>query len=332
MTNPKILISEAMAGPSLDDLEAEFSVIREPDLWKDPEGLAAALHGCHALIVRNQTNVTSNLLAEAPSLKVIGRAGAGLDNIDVRAATEAGIVVASTPDQNSVSVAELVLAMMLALARKILPADANVRKGGWDRQRFTGIELYGKTLGIVGLGRIGFLTASRARSFGMNILAHDEFLSPDAATVVETHAELTGLDELLERSDFISCHLPLNAETRGFFDYARFSRMRPGAFFLNLSRGEVVDEAGLVRALQEGRISGAGLDVREKEPPEISPLTEMDNVILTPHIAAFTVEGQERVIRAVCADVAAVLRGRAARNFVNFARPGNSLSVRPVFS
>jgi D-3-phosphoglycerate dehydrogenase len=259
--------------------------------------------------------VNADLLSAATKLEVIGRAGAGLDNIELPAATAKGIVVVSTPDQNSLSVAELAIGMMLGLARKIPAANQHAHGGGWERQRFVGTELYGKNFGVVGLGRIGFLTALRARALGMNILAHDNYISPDAVAVAETRAEL------LAQSDFVSCHMPLTPETKHFFNYDRFCRMKPSAFFLNLARGEVVDENGLIRALQEKKIAGAGLDVREQEPPAPSALAGMDNVILTPHIAAFTREAQDRVMAAVCQDVTAVLEGRAPKNFVNFQKP-----------
>ena len=316
-----ILVTENIAGRAMDELKARFAVRLEPDLWKSPDKIKSALPGCRALMVRNQTRVNSDLLAAGPQLKVIGRAGTGLDNIEVPAASTRGIVIASTPDQNSISVAELTLGMMLALARKILAANESTHGGGWERQRFAGTELYGKHFGVVGLGRIGLLTALRARALGMHILAHDNYLSPDSVAVAETHAQLMELDALLAQSDFVSCHLPLTSETRRLFHYERFCRMKPTAFFLNLARGEVVDEAGLVRALQEKRIAGAGLDVREQEPPAPSALAGMENVILTPHIAAFTREAQDRVVAAVCQDVAAVLEGRGAKNFVNFSKP-----------
>jgi D-3-phosphoglycerate dehydrogenase len=323
----KILITENIGGRWVDELKSRFTVLIEPDAWKSPDRIKALLPACRALIVRNQTRVNADLLAVASRLQIIGRAGAGLDNIDVPAATARGVVVVSTPDQNSVSVAELTLGLMLALARKIPAANAHTHGGGWDRQRFVGTELYGKKFGVVGLGRIGFLTALRARALGMNILAHDDYLSPDAVTSVETHAQLVGLDELLSQADFVSCHVPLTPETRCFFNYDRFCRMKTTACFLNLARGEVVDESGLIRALQEGKIAGAALDVREKEPPEASALAGMENVILMPHIAAFTREAQDRVLAAVCQDVAAILEGRAARNFVNFAKPRINVPV-----
>ena len=317
----KILITEKIAGHWIEELKRSFSVTVESDLWKFPDKLGSVLPGYEALIVRNQTQVDARLLSMAVDLKIIGRAGAGLDNIDVPAATAKGIVVVSTPDQNSISVAELAVGMMIGLARKIPAANQHAHGGGWERQRFVGTELYGKNFGVVGLGRIGFLTATRACALGMNILAHDNYISPDAVAVAETHAELLSLNELLAQADFVSCHVPLTPETRHFFNYERFCRMKPSAFFLNLARGEVVEEAGLIRALQEKKLAGAGLDVREQEPAPAGPLSGMDNVILTPHIAAFTREAQDRVLAAVCQDLTAVLEGRAPKNFVNFPKP-----------
>ena len=317
----EILITENVGARWIDELKKKFAVALEPELWKSPDKIKAMLPGCRALIVRNQTRVNADLLSAATTLEVIGRAGAGLDNIELPAATAKGIVVVSTPDQNSISVAELAIGMMLGLARKIPAANQHAHGGGWERQRFVGTELYGKNFGVVGLGRIGFLTALRARALGMNILAHDNYISPDAVAVAETRAELLGLNELLAQSDFISCHMPLTPETKHFFSFEKFCRMKPSAFFLNLARGEVVDEDGLIRALQEKKIAGAGLDVREQEPPAPSALAGMDNVILTPHIAAFTREAQDRVMAAVCQDVTAVLEGRAPKNFVNFPKP-----------
>jgi len=317
----EILITENIGGRWVEELKARFAVVVEPELWKSPEKIKALLPEVRALIVRNQTRVNADLLLTARKLEVVGRAGAGLDNIDLPAATAKGVVVVSTPDQNSISVAELTLGMMLALARKIPQANQSTHGGGWERQKFMGTELYGKNFGVVGLGRIGFLTATRARAFGMNILAHDTYVSPDAVSVAETRAQLMDLKSLLAQSDFVSCHMPLTSETKHFFNYERFCAMKPTAFFLNLARGEVVDESGLIRALQEKKLAGAGLDVREQEPPAASALAGMENVILTPHIAAFTREAQERVVAAVCQDVTAVLNGGAAKNFVNFPKP-----------
>lgn len=317
-----ILVSEVVAGREMDALKSSFNVTYEPELFKDPQRLRDILPKYKALIVRNQTQVIAELIGAGKNLLVIGRAGVGLDNVDHQAASAAGIVVTFAPEQNSISVAELALGLMLSLARMIPAADRSTKGGGWDRKRFTGTELFGKTVGIVGLGRIGFLTAMRARAFGMDVLAHDAWVNPDAFTVTETRATLVTLPELLKRSDFISVHIPETPETINLFDDERFAHMKSTAFFINTSRGKVVDEKALVRALIERRIAGAGLDVRVKEPPEAGPLSEMDNVILTPHVAAFTEEGQDRVVTCVCRDVAAVLRGEAAKNFFNFPKPG----------
>lgn len=316
-----ILVSEQIAGPALEDLRRRYDVCFDPGLWRDPDVLADRVAGCRALLVRNQTKVTAELIRTAGDLEVIGRAGVGLDNIDVAAATEAGIVVCYAPEQNAVSVAELSMGVLLALARGVVRADQHTRAGGWARQTFTGVELHGKTLGVIGFGRIGFLLAMRARAFGMQVLAHDPFVSPDNLMVVESGARLVELEELLAGSDVVSCHLPSTPQTRGFFDAGKFRRMKPTAYFLNLARGEVVDEAALIRALEQGAIAGAGLDVRAIEPPPSSPLDGMENVVLTPHIAAFTHEAQDRVVAAVCRDIAAVLEGRPAAYHANFPRP-----------
>jgi D-3-phosphoglycerate dehydrogenase len=256
-------------------------------------------------------------------LEVIGRAGVGLDNVDAAAASAAGIVITYTPDQNSISVAELTIGLMLSLARMIPAANASTRGGNWERQRFTGFELYGKTLGVVGLGRIGFLTAMRAKAFGMNLIAHDAVVKEDAPQVTDSGATLLTLDELLAKADVVSCHVPKTPQTLKMFNYDRFCRMKRSAVFINTSRGEVVDEEGLIRALREKKLAGAALDVRATEPPndDGGELTRMENVILTPHIAAFTAEGQKRVVASVCRDVAQVLRGGEASSYFNFPRP-----------
>jgi D-3-phosphoglycerate dehydrogenase len=321
MKMPDILVSENVSGGEMDSLKRAFEVTFEPELWKSPQRLLSMIGTFKALIVRNQTQVNVELIAAGKKLLVIGRAGVGLDNIDANAASSAGVVVSFAPEQNSVSVAELTFGLILALARGIAAADRSTKSGKWERQRFVGTELYGKTLGIVGLGRIGFLTAMRARAFGMEIVAHDNFINPDSFTVTECHARLVGLTELLQQSDFVSCHMPETPATVGMFNYDLFSKMKPGAFFINAARGKVVDEAGLVRALKEKRIAGAGLDVRAQEPPARDELAEMENVVLTPHVAAFTHEAQERVVSCVCKDVAAVLSGQPARNYFNFATP-----------
>src|SRR4051812_25922734 len=203
-----VLVTENIAGEEMEALKREFSVTFDAALWKSPEKIHASIAGYRAIIVRNQTKVDRELIAAAKNLIVIGRAGVGLDNVDAKAASDAGVVVAFTPEQNAISVAELALGLMLGLARMIPGADASTRGGKWERQVFTGRELFGKTLGLVGLGRIGFLVATRARAFGMRILAHDTFVSPDSVLVAESGAILVSLDELLGKADIISAHVP----------------------------------------------------------------------------------------------------------------------------
>jgi len=316
-----IIISENIQGAAVAALQSRFKVVAQPDLWKDPLLLAEKTKNCRALIVRNQTPVTASLIDAAAELVVIGRAGVGLDNVDYKHAEQAGIVVSYTPDQNAISVAEIAIGMMLSLARFIPAADADTKKGNWNRQRYVGTELYGKTLGIVGAGKIGYLTARRATAFGMKILAYDPFLSQDNILLSEVQAELVELDDLLSRADVVSCHLPSTPQTVGLLNRERFFRMKPGALFINTSRGKVVVESGLLEALKAGIVGGVALDVREKEPPQIGELEKLPNVVLLPHIAAFTHEAQDRVTSAICEDVARVLDGKPAVNAVKRTTP-----------
>jgi D-3-phosphoglycerate dehydrogenase len=314
---PDILIAENLRGAACDALRARFDVTFMPDLWKDPAKLLGCIPEFRALLVRNQTNVNAELIAAAKKLVVIGRAGVGLDNVDVAAATKAGVLVTSTPDQNAISVAELAIGLMISLARMIPAANLDTRNGNWNRQQYVGTELYGKTFGIVGAGKIGYLTARRAQAFGMKILAYDPFISRDNILLSELSAELVSLDDLLARADVVSCHLPSTPATQGIFNAARFAQMKPTATFLNTSRGEVVVESDLVDALKSGKIAGAAIDVRMVEPPVAGELEQVPNLILTPHIAAFTQDAQTRVMNAICEDVARVLDGKPAQNAVN---------------
>lgn len=318
---PDVLISENIVGAEMDALRAKFDCTFAPDLWKQPDELHSIIGNYKALMVRNQTQVTRELIAVAKNLQAIGRAGVGLDNVDLEAASERGIVVALTPEQNANSVAELAIGLILALARKIPAADRDTKSGGWKRQHFTGIEILGKMLGVVGFGRIGVSTANKARALGMDIVAYDPFVDAESLRAMEVRAEMLSLENVLQRADFVSCHLPSIKSTLNLFDESKFALMKPSAFFINTSRGEVVNEDALIHALQENKIAGAALDVRAQEPPENSPLAEMENVILLPHIGAFTKEGQIRVVTAICKDVAAVLNGEAAKNFANFSKP-----------
>ena len=318
---PDVLITENIAGAEMDALRANFDCTFAPELWKNPDELFSIIGNYKALMVRNQTQVTRELIAAGTNLNVIGRAGVGLDNVDVSAASERGIVVALTPEQNANSVAELAIGLIIALARKIPAADRDTKSGGWKRQHFTGIEILGKTLGVVGFGRIGVSTANKARALGMDIVAYDPFVDAESLKAMEARATMTSLENVLQQADFVSCHLPSIKSTLNLFDESKFALMKPSAFFINTSRGEVVNEDALLQALQENKIAGAALDVRAQEPPENSPLAEMENVILLPHIGAFTKEGQIRVVTAICKDVAAVLNGEGAKNFANFSKP-----------
>jgi D-3-phosphoglycerate dehydrogenase len=320
--NKKIVISEDVTGNGIERLKQAYDVRTDPDLWKNIPQLKGLLKDCEAFIVRNQTKVTADLMSDALSLRVIGRAGVGYDNIDVEAASKAGVVVAFSPEENAVSVAEHVFGLFLALARKIPGADRSVKGGGWERKKYHGTELLGKTLGVLGLGKIGYRVALRAKAFGMKILAHDAFLTMTSLHVTESGATLVSIDTLLAESDFLSVHLPLNEKTRGMLNREAFAKMKPTAFLVNTSRGEVIVEKDLAQALKEGRIAGAGLDVLEKEPPgKEHVLYGFDNAILTPHTAGLTYEAQEKVVEAVAEDVDRVLRGLPALRFVNFPIP-----------
>ncbi|MEP7338347.1 MAG: hydroxyacid dehydrogenase [Acidobacteriota bacterium] len=318
---PDILITENIIGEEMDKLRQRFDAVFERELWKEPNKLQAMIPNFRALVARNQTQITRELIEAGTRLEVIARAGVGMDNVDLEAASRAGIVVAWTPEQNSNSVAELTIGLMLSLARMIPDADVDTKKGGWNRWKYIGVELSGKTLGIVGLGRIGSLTAAKARALGMEVLACDPYVDPESLRAMEVRARLTSLDEVLSLSDFVSLHVPETDETRGMFGDEQFRRMKPGAYFINAARGGVVREDDLLCALQEKRIAGAALDVRQQEPGVPSAFDDMANVILLPHIGAQTQEAQRRVVTAVCRDVTAILNGGEAKHFANFSRP-----------
>jgi len=322
--NKKILITENITGSGSDALKAKYDCRWDKDLWQKPEELLAIAGQFDAIIVRNQTKVTADLLKAAARCLVIGRAGVGVDNVDVKTASELGIAVAFTPEENAISVAEQVLGMMLCMARRFVGADASVKSGKWDRMSFLGVELFGKTLGIVGLGKIGARVATRARAFGMRIIAYDPYLTRHHIHVTENQAELKDLDTLFSTSDFITIHLPLTAETRHLIGREKLSRMKPTAYLVNTSRGPVVDEAARCDALKRNVIAGAALDVREEEPPKASPLNALPNILLTPHVAAFTVEAQDKVQESLAEDVDRILEGRPALRFANFPAPKRS--------
>lgn len=319
-----VLITEDLFGKEISQLAKKRSaankgeVFTYPNLYAKPDALVNFLVEARTVMIRNQTKITRELLQAAPNLLAIGRVGVGLDNIDLAAATQAGVVVIAPLDANAVSVAELTMGLVVALARKIPMADRSTKGGGWDRLGCTGIELAGKTIALIGFGRIGKLVAARAHAFGMRVVVFDPFVKEEVAGV----AVISDLHAALGKADFVSVHAPLTAQTRGLIDAKAFGAMKAGAFLLNTARGGIVDEAALLEALKGGKIAGAALDVREVEPPVgVNAFAAMENVILTPHIASFTTEAQTRTFEAVCADLERVLNGEAAVNFVNFARP-----------
>jgi len=284
-------------------------------LGLSPRELAEAIRDYNALIVRSQTKVTAEVVRAGRSLQVIGRAGTGVDNIDVEAATEQGIIVVNAPTGNTISAAEHTIALMLALARNIPQADAALRQGRWERNRFLGTELRGKTLGVIGLGQVGSEVARRARGLEMRVLGYDPYVPSERARVLGV--ELVSLDELLSQSDFITVHTPLTEATRGLIGEEQLRRMKPTARVINTARGGIVDEEALYRALREGWIAGAALDVFQEEPVTEHKLFALENVVVTPHLGASTAEAQERVAIDVAEEVLAVLRGQPARYAVN---------------
>lgn len=306
-----VLITEMIWPEGLDILESFGNVEYDPQLWESPGTLREKARAADALIVRNQTRVGAELIRGAPSLKAIGRLGVGLDNIDLAAAREKGVLVVYARNANAVSVAEYVMAAVLHVSRDLSAAAKDVRVGGWDRRRFTGSEVYGKTLGLVGVGEISHRVARRAAAFGMRVVGHDPYVAPHDYPIVETGVELVDLDVLLAAADFVSLHVPLNEDTRGLLSLPTLRKMKPGAWLINTSRGGVVDEEDLVRAIDEDLIGGAVLDVLENEPPRPdNPLLESDRVMLTPHVAGLTEEAQAKTSVLVAGEVLKVLRGQ----------------------
>jgi len=309
----KILVAEPLAKQGLEILRAHHDV--DEKIGLSPEELAAIIGEYDALLVRSQVKVTAEILAHASRLVVIGRAGVGVDNVDLEAATRAGIVVVNAPTGNTVSAAEQTIALMLALARRTAAADASVRRGEWKRSSFTGVELRGRTLGIIGLGKIGQAVADRARGLEMNVIGYDPFVTADQAAL---HGiDLVELDQIIEKADVITVHVPLNKATRGIIGPEQIGRLKPGVMLVNVARGGVYDEATVAAALIDGKIAGAAFDVFEKEPPLDSPLMSAPNTVLTPHLGASTAEAQVRVAEEACDQVIDVLAGRSARYAVN---------------
>lgn len=291
---PRVLVSDSLSPSALAVLERRgVQADLRPELGRDPEALAAALPGYDALAVRSTTRVTEELLEHAHQLKAVGRAGIGVDTIDLDACTRRGVLVMNTPYGNAITTAEHTLAMMLAAARHIPAASASTHAGGWERSAFMGTELHGKTLGVVGAGNVGAPVIERAQGLGMRVLAHDPYLTAERAD--QLRVESVALEDLLERSEVITLHVPLTDATRGMIDAEALARTRPGVIIVNCARGPLVDEQALADAVRSGHVSAAAVDVYHSEPPTDSPLLGVDRVVCTPHLGASTAEAQEKV-------------------------------------
>ena len=315
MKQPKILVSDEVSDSGLAPLrDAGFAVEKRTRLTA-PE-LREALADCAGLVVRSETKVTADVMDQAPQLRVVGRAGVGVDNIDVPAATERGIVVMNAPDGNTITTAEHTIALLVALARRVPQANSSLKSGKWDRKSFVGVELQGKTLGIVGMGRIGRAVAARARAFGMSIVAFDPFLAPEQAR--DWDVELAPLNQVLSRADFLTIHTPLTEETRGLINRESFALMKDGVRVINCARGGLIDEDALHEAITSGKVAGAALDVFVSEPPSTDhPLLALDEVVVTPHLGASTTEAQEGVAFTVAEQMRDYLLTGALRGAVN---------------
>jgi D-3-phosphoglycerate dehydrogenase len=315
--NFRVLLSDSLAAQGIEVLRRHAPRIQfDSRIGLKPAELAAAIEPYHALVIRSGTRVTGDIIEHARQLKVIGRAGVGVDNVDLQAATRRGVVVMNSPSGNSVTTAEHAISMMMALARRIPAADASLRAGRWERGKFTGTEVCNKTLGVIGLGNIGRIVADRAIGLKMKVIGFDPFFTAEAAA--RAGVDLVTLDQLYERSDFITVHTPLTDDTRGMVGAAAFAKMKQGVRIINCARGGIVDEAALVEALRSGRVAGAALDVFVEEPPARDhPLFKLDSVIVTPHLGAATDEAQVQVAVDIAQQVVDFLLEGVVRHAVN---------------
>ena len=311
---PKVLVADPIAPEGIEILKTVAEVDVKTGLSKDE--LAAIIGDYDALAVRSETKVTAEIIAAANKLKIIGRAGVGVDNIDVEAATNRGILVVNSPEGNTLAAAELTVAMLLALARNIAPADQTLRGGKWDRKKYMGSEVYGKTLGVVGLGKIGREVISRLQAFGMSVLGYDPYLKPEQAESLGI--KLVDLDTLYKESDYITVHVPKTKETTGMINADKIALMKPTVRLINVARGGIMDEAAVAEAAKSGRIAGAAIDVFTTEPaPADNPLLGIPNVLTTPHLGASTEEAQVNVAIDIAEQIVDVLNGKPARAAVN---------------
>ena len=313
MSKPVVLIAEELSPATLAVLGDGFE-IQHCDGANRTE-LLAALATANAVLVRSATKMDAEAIAAAPNLKIIARAGVGLDNVDIPAATSAKVLVVNAPTSNIVSAAELAVSLLLAVARNVVPANLALKDGKWKRSQFGGVELQEKTLGIIGMGKIGMLVATRLAGFDMKFVAYDPYVT--VAPTGGPKIEMVTLDQLLAQSDFVTIHIPKTAETTGLIDAAALKKMKPTAFVINAARGGVLDEAALYQALVAGELAGAGLDVYATEPCTDSPLFALENVVATPHLGASTEEAQEKAGVAVAESVVAAFAGAEVPGAVN---------------
>ena len=313
MSKPVVLIAEELSPATLAVLGDGFE-IQHCDGANRTE-LLAALATANAVLVRSATKMDAEAIAAAPNLKIIARAGVGLDNVDIPAATAAKVLVVNAPTSNIVSAAELAVSLLLAVARNVVPANLALKDGKWKRSQFGGVELQEKTVGIIGMGKIGMLVATRLAGFDMKFVAYDPYVT--VAPTGGPKIEMVTLDQLLAQSDFVTIHIPKTAETAGLIDAAALKKMKPTAFVINAARGGVLDEAALYQALVAGELAGAGLDVYATEPCTDSPLFALENVVATPHLGASTEEAQEKAGIAVAESVVAAFAGTEVPGAVN---------------
>ncbi|MGA0112876.1 MAG: hydroxyacid dehydrogenase [Candidatus Nanopelagicaceae bacterium] len=302
-----IVISEDVWSADFEALAESFPILREPDLWSNPAELKAKLADATALVVRNRTQVTRELIEAAPKLKVIARAGVGLDNIDVKAADDNGVVVAAALGINAVAVGEQTVLMALAISRKLIELDASTRNGEWNRK--AGREITGKTWGLLGFGATARATAELLKGFKVKVLAYDPFAKPDTDYLKSINAEMVAMEKVIADSDYISIHLPATPETKEVINAAQLAKMKSSAIIVSVGRGEVINEADLEAALRNEDIAGAGLDVRAQEPPKDKRFTDLANVVLAPHVAGITQESQAAINQVLVSEIRASLTG-----------------------
>jgi D-3-phosphoglycerate dehydrogenase / 2-oxoglutarate reductase len=322
---PVVLIAEELSPATVEALGPDFE-IRSVD-GTDRTALLGALAEADAILVRSATKMDAEAIAAAPKLRVVARAGVGLDNVDIKSATSAGVMVVNAPTSNIISAAELTVGHILSLARHIPAGNASLAAGQWKRSKYTGVELYEKTIGIIGLGRIGALITARLQAFGTNVIAYDPYVT--SARAQQLGVQLVGLDELLRAADFVTIHMPKTAETVGMISDDQLALMKSTAYIVNVARGGLIDEDALYRALTSGVIAGAGLDVFVSEPPTDSPLLSLDNVVVTPHLGASTDEAQEKAGVSVAKSVRLALSGELVPDAVNVAGGVIDPYVRP---